>query len=46
MCNNAQVALLPCEAEWAIRNNRRAVGKFELLFYLRKKRIKTIKFVR
>jgi len=41
-----QNVLTPCEAGWAIRNNHLAVGKFELLFYLKKKRIKTTKFVR
>jgi len=39
MSSTAQIRLTPCEAEWAIRNSRLAVGKFELLFYLKKKHV-------
>jgi hypothetical protein len=39
MCRQAQVGSTPCEAEFSIRISRLAVGKFELLLYLKKKRV-------
>jgi hypothetical protein len=36
MSITAQLRLTPCEAEKAVHKNRLAVGKFELLFYLKK----------